>query len=58
MDLGRPIARHIARRPQECGDHALPGDKPPVHTRVATPDRAESGQLVAPHPAPVGRPTG
>lgn len=58
MDLGRPIARHIARRPQECGDHAPPGDRPPVDVRVRTPDLAETEQPVSPDPAPVGRPTG
>lgn len=58
MDLGRPIARHSARRPQESGDdHGLRGDRLPAGDSVAKPDSSEHERPTSPHPAPVGRPT-
>lgn len=57
MDLGRPVARHIARRPQDVGDHIPSADRPPVDARTMTPDDSQVARTARSGPAPVDRPT-
>lgn len=58
MDLGRPIARHTARRPQESGDdRLLRGSTSPAGDHVKTPATSELAQPPSPDHAPVDLPT-
>lgn len=57
MDLGRPIARHTARRPQESQAHLSPADAPQPDVQAATSDAAEPDRSTTPEPASVGRQT-